>query len=180
MTERMHPDGFCVARCPDAAWAEIQRAYRARLPTMAPEVFAGKDTYIPGTDTSDLICLDQDPGAIHTILSYLHPFARDFAGVDLTPLAVYGIRSYKRGATLTSHLDRAETHHVGIMVVVDKDLQGSPDWPLEIQGHDGQWHQVCAQPGEMIIYESAVCQHGRTQPFQGWWYRNLFAHFSRA
>jgi prolyl 4-hydroxylase len=180
MVPRLSPRGFEKVPCPAEAWRLIEAAYRALLPTMAPENFAGKDVYIPGTDTSDLICLDQDPAAIRAILRELHQPAQQFAGRDLTPLGIYGIRSYKTGATLTPHTDRAETHHIGIMIVVDKDLQGAPDWPLEIQDHGGQWHHLHVAPGEMVIYEAATCQHGRMKSFEGRWYRNLFAHFTIA
>jgi hypothetical protein len=43
----------------------------------------------------------------------------------------------------------------------------SDDWPLDIQGHDGEWYKVYAQPGDMILYESAVCEHGRKEALGG-------------
>ena len=51
------------------------------------------------------------------------------------------------------------------------------DWPLNIQSHDGNWHEVYLQPGEMVLYESATCEHGREVLFGGTYFRNLFLHY---
>ena len=51
------------------------------------------------------------------------------------------------------------------------------DWPLEIKSHDGQFHYVNMKPGDMLLYESARCLHGRPQPFEGDSYANIFLHF---
>jgi len=41
---------------------------------------------------------------------------------DIEPSFIYGIRSYKKGATLEKHYDRVETHHISSIIIVDKDL----------------------------------------------------------
>ena len=71
---------------------------------------------------------------------------------------IYGIRSYTKGATLTSHVDRIATTIISSIIIVDKDLAcgcsnkpEADDWPLDIQGHDGEWYKVYAQPGDMIL-----------------------------
>ena len=88
------------------------------------------------------------------------------------------------GATLTSHVDRIATHHISSIIIVDKDLAcgcsnkpEAEDWPLDIQGHDGEWYKVYAQPGDMILYESAVCEHGRNEVFGGTHFRNFYVHY---
>jgi hypothetical protein len=103
---------------------------------------------------------------------------------NIIPSAIYGIRSYKRGATLSKHVDRVETHHISSIIIVDKDLtcgcqnkKYGDDWPLDIQGHDGEWYKVYAEPGDMIMYESAICEHGREEAFQGTHYRNFYVHY---
>jgi hypothetical protein len=77
-----------------------------------------------------------------------------------------------------------ETHHIASTIVVDKDLRCgcqhkdlADDWALDIQTHDGTWNKVTAEIGEMILYESIACQHGRTKPFGGTTYNGLFAHY---
>ena len=51
------------------------------------------------------------------------------------------------------------------------------DWPLDIQGHDKEWYKVYAKPGDMILYESAICEHGRKEPFAGEFFRNFYVHY---
>ena len=51
------------------------------------------------------------------------------------------------------------------------------DWALDVQGHDGEWYKIYAEPGDMIMYESAICEHGRKDPFQGNFYRNFYVHY---
>ena len=36
------------------------------------------------------------------------------------------------------------------------------------------------EPGEMVLYESARCQHGRPEPFRGEFFANAFTHFRPA
>ena len=98
---------------------------------------------------------------------------------------LYGIRSYNKEATLINHLDRLTTHHVSSIVIVDKDLDCGcnqtkgveNDWPLDFQDHNGEWHKVYAEIGDIILYESATCLHGREEPFKGNWFRNFYVHY---
>ena len=41
----------------------------------------------------------------------------------------------------------------------------------------GVLHAVALQPGQMLLYESAKCTHGRPQPFKGEYYTSLFTHY---
>ena len=59
----------------------------------------------------------------------------------------------------------------------EKYKKGEKDWPLDIQDHKGNWHKIYAEVGDMIMYESAVCEHGRTTPYEGEYFRNLFVHY---
>jgi len=97
---------------------------------------------------------------------------------------MYGIRSYLRGSSLVEHTDKVETHHVSSSILVDKDLRcgcqhkdNGDDWAFDIQGYDGDWYKVYLEPGDMIVYESALCVHARKEHFQGTYYRNFFAHY---
>ena len=44
-----------------------------------------------------------------------------------------------------------------------KDIDNQNDWGLNITDHDGNNHIVYLEPGEMILYESAICEHGRIE-----------------
>jgi prolyl 4-hydroxylase len=74
------------------------------------------------------------------------------------------------------HKDRIATHHQSLIIIVDKKV--SEDWPLHIIDHQGTPHDIYADPGEMILYESAVCEHGRPETFRGEYFRNMFAHWT--
>jgi len=126
---------------------------------------------------ADLMSLDRVPETREFILREMLGLHSMWSGAWLVPRTCYGIRSYRAGASLKLHRDRVETHHISSIMIVDTD---NPDWALDIQDHTGAWHKICPKPGEMILYESAVCEHGRTSPYQGEFFRNLFTHYSFA
>ena len=53
----------------------------------------------------------------------------------------------------------------------------SEPWPLEIEDHDGNWHEVNLKPGEVCYYESAKQYHARLQPMRGRAYASVFLHW---
>ena len=96
----------------------------------------------------------------------------------LTPVTAYGMRAYHRGASLAFHADRVDTHIVSGILHVDHayDDEAKP-WPIEIEGHDGLRHSVALKPGQMLLYESAKCPHGRSSALEGDFYASVFVHF---
>ena len=96
----------------------------------------------------------------------------------LTPVTAYGMRAYHRGASLAFHADRVDTHIVSGILHVDHayDDEAKP-WPIEIEGHDGLRHSVALKPGQMLLYESAKCPHGRSTALEGDFYASVFVHF---
>ena len=136
--------GFDVVKVPEYIWNIIQDSYELLKDKRINEVFEGKDHFIKGD--SEIISYDHIPHIRNLIHNQLLPIHRDFAGVDIEPSAMYGIRSYLRGASLIEHTDRIETHHIASVILVDKDLrcgcqnkENGDDWPLDIKGHDGEW-----------------------------------------
>ncbi len=175
--------GFALEKCPTDVWGIIQDAYNLLKNKQTEESFDGKEQFIVGGG-SDILSFDHAPSIrqyIHTQLIGIH---EEFSKEKLEPSFVYGIRSYTKNATLTPHTDRIATHHISSIIIVDKDLAcgcsskpNADDWPLDIQGHDGDWYKVYAQPGDMILYESAKCEHGRVEPFGGTFFRNFYVHY---
>jgi len=167
-------NGFEVIKCPEPIWNIIKDAYEILKDKTTPENFPGKENVIKGGE-SELLSFDNVPSIRTLIHEQLLPVHRDWISNEmhaaikdplLEPSFVYGIRSYKTGATLAAHVVRVETHHISFIIIVDKDLAcgcankpNADDLPLDIQGHDGEWYKVYAQPGDMIRYESAVCEH---------------------
>ena len=107
----------------------------------------------------------------------LQPIFEWWCKEPLIMTARYGIRSYLKGAILNNHLDWVNSHHVSGIMMIDKDLNGNKDWPLQFQDHNGQWNDIYRDPGQMLLYESAICAHGREMPFQGKSYTNCYFHF---
>lgn len=178
------PSGFKVIKTPEKAWNIIQEVYNLVRGTNTKEHFDNKEEVIP-TGESELLNLEQVRtirGIIHDELKGVH---EEWSGTSLSPSYVYGIRSYTKDATLFSHVDRIATHHISSIIIVDKDLDCNcrktvgveNDWALDIQAHDGTWHKVYADIGDMILYESATCEHGRLDPFRGNFFRNFYVHY---
>jgi len=175
--------GFKIVKCPKDTWSLIQDAYKKLKPLEKEEHFEGKDYYIKGGGTS-LMDFGQIPdirAKIHNDLLKPH---QDWCGKEIEPSYLYGIRSYKRGATLKIHTDTVTTHHIASIIIVDKDLrcgcqnkEFGNDWALDFQTHDGKFNKIYAEVGDMIMYESAICEHGRLQPFEGTYFNNCFVHY---
>jgi prolyl 4-hydroxylase len=175
---KFSPQGFKVVKCRQDTWELIQKHYDLLKETRAEEVFQGKENIIKGTGvTSEIMSMDVYPDIIKQIHNDLKSLHEEFAGTKLEEKWVYGIRSYLNGATLAPHRDRIETHHISSILIVDKDLNGAKNWPLDIQDHEGKWQKIYAEVGDLILYESAKCEHGRIETFQGNWFRNMFIHY---
>ena len=175
--------GFKVVKVPAETWAIIKDAYEILKNKKTEEVFEGKENVIIGGG-SDIYSFEHLTSIRSLIHKQLQPIHEEFCGAKIEPSFIYGIRSYKKGATLIKHVDRVKTHHISSIIIVDKDLrcgcshkEFGDDWPLDIQDHNGEWHKVYAEPGEMILYESAICEHGRTEPFQGESFNNFYVHY---
>lgn len=171
--------GFKVVDVPSECWEIVQNAYKQLKDRKVEESFNGKDSIIPGEgNTSDIMSFDYLPAERVRLHELLKPVHEEFINnSNIEPSFIYGIRSYNKGATLAPHVDRIETHHISSIIIVDKDLDGKKDWPLDIQDHNGNWHKIYAKPGQMILYESAVCEHARIEKFEGNWFRNFFVHY---
>lgn len=176
-------NGFTLKKCPQDLWNIINDTYGLLKEKTREENFEGKENIIVGGG-SELLSFDSIPSIRTLIHKELLPIHEEWSGANLEPSFVYGIRSYLKNATLTPHVDRIATHHISSIIIVDKDLAcgcsnkpHADDWPLDIQGHDGDWYKVYAQPGDMILYESAKCEHGRVEPFGGTYFRNFYVHY---
>lgn len=176
-----HPKGFEVVQVPEEIMGFINDAYNImKLRGGETEDWDGLRGVMGGEQMPEMFSFDHIP----TIKNFIHEMLRGiheaWSNQPLEPTMMYGIRSYVNGSTLVTHTDRLDTHHISCIIIVDKDLNGEEDWPLQIQAHDGTWTEVYAEPGQMIIYESVACEHGRPTPFQGNYFRNFYAHYKLA
>lgn len=102
------------------------------------------------------------------------PVLEEWSGQRLAPSSVYGIRVYNRHAMLHPHVDRT---NLVLSAIINIEQNVDEPWPLEIYDHQGMAHNITLEPGEMVLYESASCIHGRPYPLQGSFYANAFLHF---
>jgi prolyl 4-hydroxylase len=174
--------GFKVVKVPTNTWRLIQEAYQLLQNVKTVESWDGMESFIHDKDgkPADLEIFNMDNcfRIKEIIQDELQPIHEEFIEYKekLKPKWIYGIRSYKKDSILEMHTDTLETHHISSIVIVDKKV--NKDWPLDIQDHNGNWHKIYAEPGDMILYESAICKHGRTEPFNGEYFRNFYTHYT--
>jgi prolyl 4-hydroxylase len=95
-----------------------------------------------------------------------------------TPLvhtATNGICKYLRGSNLAKNYDDKSKHVLSAMIHLD-DVSDKP-WNLCIEDHDFRQHNVTMEYGDILLYESATCLHGRPEPFEGESHCVLYIHF---
>ena len=127
-------------------------------------------------DMGDPLFVDIGIERSRTILDRLKPIHSAWSGVELEGAIAYGLRIYREGATLSMHQDQTGTHVISSILHVDHDPMGDP-WPLVIEGFDGTTNEVYLEPGDLLLYESSKCIHGRPKRFNGAWYSSLFIHY---
>lgn len=106
----------------------------------------------------------------------IKPILEEWSGYPLEFTAFYGLREYSRGAVLSNHVDRSETHiFSAILQIAQADCD--ENWELEVIGLDGHYYRIMMEPGEMVLYEGASLPHGRPKPLNGTVYTNAFCHY---
>ena len=154
--------------------SKIRTFYNENQQHLKTEVVAGgyieTDSKQSASETIELT--DDLRNEIH---SSLLKKAESWSGTKLLPTYVYGIRIYNRGAKLNPHRDREETHIIGVIINIAQEVE--KDWPLEIEDHQGKKHLLILKPGEIILYESALLDHGRPSPLEGKKFVNVFCHY---
>ena len=154
---------------------EVTSNFDTHYLSSEPEVSDAVGTFISSEYTSvpaRMVELDSHMRSV--IREAMLPILEEWAQRKLELTALYGIREYRRGATLKMHVDKIETHHVSAIVNVYGHVD--TDWPLHIYDHGGTLHKVYMKPGEAILYESARLMHGRPEALDGVSYANFFIH----
>lgn len=94
---------------------------------------------------------------------------------SLVHTATYGVRKYLRGSYLANHYDKKNTHVISAIIHLD-DVSDKP-WNLYIEDHHFRGHNVAMEYGDILLYESTTCFHGRPTPFEGDSHCNMYIHF---
>ena len=167
-------NGFDVVDIPHDLWQRM----RDRLHEQLPKARTESDVQgIYGDERPRMV----GHGEGRNLLSELQPILEKWVPdieTGLQPVTAYGMRAYGRGASLGFHTDRVDTHVISAIVHVDHKYDDDAEpWPIEIEGHDGLRHSVDLKPGQMLLYESAKCPHGRSTALKGDWYASVFVHY---
>ena len=125
------------------------------------------------TGGSKIFSLDDYPAQKNRIHELYLPIAERLSGKKLQPTYVYGLRQYGNGAVLKAHRDRIDTHQVSFSVTYFK----NEDWPIELELENGKLYPIELKEGQSLYYEGARQKHGRTKPFKGTSYINMYVHY---
>ena len=68
------------------------------------------------------------------------------------------------------------THIISSILHVGHDPEGEP-WPLVLEDLRGNTNEIFLEKGDLLLYESSKCFHGRPKRYNGGWYSSLFTHF---
>ena len=109
-------------------------------------------------------------------LAELLPIHEAWSGVKLRGNNAYGLRVYRNQSNLQMHIDESASHIISSILHVGHDPNGEP-WPLVIEDFHGNTHEVYLETGDMLLYESSKCFHGRPTRYNGKWYSSLFTHY---
>ena len=162
--------GFQILDVPPAVYSILMEFYdRSKF---QEENYPGKEAY--SKQVSYLQDINQYKDKVDFIKSAMLEIHEDWCGRTLSPAVVYGVRSYSNNTIFKAHFDRQDTHHVASSITLGKDAP----WNLNIQDHNNQWWGVDVEPGQMIMFESGCCIHGRLDKYQGTYFDNLYTHFT--
>ncbi|GAB5365632.1 hypothetical protein AAMO2058_001074700 [Amorphochlora amoebiformis] len=171
--------GFEKMPIPENVWSILNKYYQDNKNSIVLEKWPSTNPYINHWEGHPMMIWLPE---LHTgnpikqqIFDGLRPVLEKWSGKKLEQTDMYGMRVYKKNLYLENHVDRLSTHVVSCIMHIDD--SGDHEWPLNILSHDGKEHNVTIKPGEMVLYESATCPHGRPSKFQGDYYVNAFAHF---
>mmetsp|Transcript_11376 Transcript_11376/g.16920 ORF Transcript_11376/g.16920 Transcript_11376/m.16920 type:complete len:468 (-) Transcript_11376:74-1477(-) len=168
--------GFKKIRVPDDVWDTIISYYRNNKNRPKIEQWQKGNVYTNNIEApSFMVNLPEIGGLKPKVFGGLRPILEEWSGVKLVPTSCYGIRAYTEGSWLSNHVDTRNTHAVSAIINIDQDV--TEPWPLMIFDHAGNSHNITMAPRDMVLYESAVCVHGRPTTLQGKFYTNMFVHF---
>lgn len=165
---RVSDHGFTVRPTPEPVQGLLTSLWELGHDDVRPE---GSDrAYFPEGDP-DLLPMGRFGD---DILTHLIPMHQRWAGVELQPVAAYGMRIYREGQRVEMHIDRPATHVISSMMVVAQDVDAP--WPLHLDVDDRR-HELYVQPGQMLLYEGASCPHGHLVSFAGRSYVIALFHY---
>lgn len=163
--------GFKKMKVPENVWEAISAFWTKNKDNPAPEKWPRGNTYTNHWDApTEFVSVDDTArgggGKLkNDIWNGMKPILADWVGEELKPTSLYGIRIYREGAILSTHVDRLPLVTSAIIQVAQEGIE--EPWPIEVYSHDGKAYNFTMQPGEMVLYESHSVLHGRPFPLKG-------------
>ncbi|CAB9496506.1 repeat domain-containing protein 42 [Seminavis robusta] len=173
--------GFKKIKAPEKMFKLIKDFWEANKDKQKKETWGTANTYTNNWVVPTYMVSVEDSGLRgggfglkQQIWNAARDTIQEWTGQELTECSLYGIRVYKGGSILSTHVDRLPLVSSAIInVAADVD----EPWPLEVYGHDGKATNVTMEPGDMVLYESHSVLHGRPFPLKGRYVANIFIHF---
>lgn len=165
--------GHRLTDIPDSVYLpllEYWRAHRDEAVEEPPDEDHMGTTH--GSGPATLILANEELN--YRCLEELRPTLEDWFGGPLVGEAAYGLRIYQPGAFLHPHVDTLETHVISATMCIEQDI--ATPWPLYVKTHEGEELFVEMKPGQMVLYESAIIEHGRPVPLDGRYHVSMFMH----
>lgn len=173
--------GYKKIKAPDAVFKLIKEFWDINKDNTKPETWGVANTYTNNWVVPTHMVSVEDSGLRgggsrlkQKIWNAAKTTITEWTQEELTECSLYGIRVYKEGSILATHVDRLPLVASAIINVAS-DLD--EPWPLEVIGHDGKATNVTMEPGDMVLYESHSILHGRPFPLKGRFVANVFIHF---
>ena len=163
--------GFEKRKIPKELWEILLKWYNERKDKFQKEndIFEIKNKDPDKKVKTEIIHLTDD--IKKEVDTYMKDILEDWSQTKLVQTSVYGIRSYLNGTFLDMHTDTANTHVISVIFHVDD--KSTEPWPLHIVDNYNREHDIYFEKGDMVLYESARCRHGRPKVFNGDFFRNV-------
>jgi hypothetical protein len=149
--------GFLKMRAPEATWKPVIDFYNINKGSEKPEEWPPGNTYVNHWSAqTTMVSLEDNrlrgSGGVlkKQVWDGVRPIIEEWTGKKLKETSMYGIRVYKEGAVLATHLDRLPLVS-SCIINVDQDVD--EPWPLEVYDHNGRAHNITMVPGDMVLYE---------------------------
>lgn len=171
--------GFAKGHLPYDVFANMGAFYYNNRHHTVNEEWEGKGVFVNWWETD--VMFVQIPWEMKKRWQLrLMELVSEWAGVEVEETSMYGLREYRTGARLLSHVDRRPTHAVSLIVNIAQDNLATP-WPIEVFDHADRLHEITMEAGEIVYYESAKNLHSRNRPLTcktgGCSFVNLFTHY---
>ena len=161
--------GWALTRAPQNLTDTLRQAVHDGLPT------ARSEGYIDVINGLTPIFIDR-PELMKRALDELWPIHEAWSQEKLRPYIAYGFRLYRNQSSLLMHIDKSNTHIISCIFHIDSSEDAEP-WPVLIEDFAGNTNEVILKSGDMLLYESSKCFHGRPGQFNGSWYSSIFVHY---